>query len=107
MLSVWPSTQMLLGRSVQALAGGVPPWDGHREVGIIAGSLSVGLGMLTTGVPRPNDGTVAVAETLLEGATDFIELPVTHTGMLFSTAVAEQSICFFKSGAFRQLSDPT
>ena len=91
---------MLLGRSVQALAGGVPPWDGHREVGIIAGSLSVGLGMLTTGVPRPNDGTVAVEETRLDGITAHMTLPVSHTSMLMSSEIARETRHFLENGRF-------
>jgi len=100
MLTAWPWTHLLLGRSVEALAGGVPPWDGHREVGIIAGSLAMGLGRLTTGVPVPNDGTVAVEETRLDGVTAHMTLPVSHTSMLMSPAIARETIHFLENGRF-------
>lgn len=102
LLTLWPWTHMLLGRSVEALAGGVPPWSGEREVGIIAGNLPVGLGRLTAGVPLPNDGTVAVAETRLEGITAHMTLPVSHTSMVLSPAIARETIHFLENGRFSQ-----
>jgi hypothetical protein len=48
----------------------------------------------------PNDGTVAVAETLVEGATDHCELPVSHVGLWMSSAVAERVATFLDTGRF-------
>ena len=48
----------------------------------------------------PHDGTVSVDETRLKGATDFITLPVSHTGMLISARVATQVVTFLRSGKF-------
>lgn len=94
--------RMLLGRSLgPELLGGVPDWDGARELGIIAGSLGVGMGRLVGGdVPVPNDGTIAVSETELPGATDHITLPVSHTSMLVSADVAQQVCTFLRTGCF-------
>jgi len=75
-------------------------WDGRRELGVIAGRLGLGLGRLLGGLPVPNDGTVAVLETRLDGATDHIVLPVTHFSMLCSRAVAAQTIAFLRNGRF-------
>jgi pimeloyl-ACP methyl ester carboxylesterase len=75
-------------------------FPGH-EIGVIAGSRSMGLGCLVApGLPEPNDGTVAVAETELAAACDRIVLPVTHTSMLLSRAVADQTGAFLKNGRF-------
>jgi hypothetical protein len=41
-----------------------------------------------------------VAETELEGTADRIVLRVSHTGMLFSAAVAKQAGAFLRSGRF-------
>lgn len=72
-----------------------------RDIGVIAGSLSVGLGRLVArGLPAPNDGTVAVAETKLDSARDCIVLPVSHTSMLFSRSVARQTGTFLRDGWF-------
>jgi hypothetical protein len=75
-------------------------WNGPREVGVIAGSRSAGLGRLFSSLPVPNDGTIAVDETRLPGATASTILDVSHTGMLFSLPVAESITRFFRTGGF-------
>jgi len=55
----------------------------------LSGTRSLGLGRIVCGFKEPNDGTVSVAETYYPGATSAIH-PVSHTGMLFSTPVANQ-----------------
>ena len=72
-----------------------------REIGVIAGSLSRGLGrVVARGLPTPNDGVVMVVETELAAACDRIVLPVSHSGMLFSRRVARQSGAFLRDGKF-------
>lgn len=75
-------------------------WRGPRELGIIAGSRSAGIGRLFAELPAPNDGTVSVDETRLTGAKEHIVLDVSHTGMLLSTQVAEAVIVFLRDGCF-------
>lgn len=73
----------------------------RREIGVIAGSVSIGLGRIVArGLPEPNDGVVTVAETELEMACDRIVLPVNHTGMLLSHRVARQTGAFLRNGRF-------
>jgi hypothetical protein len=60
----------------------------------------MGLGRLVSGLPQPNDGVVAVTETLLPGATDFIALKVAHSEMLASRRCAAQIAAFLESGRF-------
>ena len=93
---------MLVGRSVGELneQGGLPPWSGTADLGVIAGSLGFGFGHLLGPLARPHDGTVAVDETMLEGVTDHIVLPVTHTSMVFDRRVADATIAFLRSGRF-------
>ena len=91
-----------LGRSVdQALLPPAPSWPLERQLGSLAGTLSVGLGRWLSMLPTPNDGTVTVAETCCEGMTDHLCLPVSHSSMLFSPAVADQAMAFFATGRFR------
>lgn len=93
--------RLILGHGREPLAGGAAPWAGGRELGTVAGTLALGIGrLLGPGLPRPNDGTVAVAETHLAGETDAIELPVTHTGLVFSAEAARQVCAFLKTGRF-------
>lgn len=69
------------------------------EIGVIAGNLSRGLSNTFLGLPSPNDGTVAVAETRL-GGVEHMQLPHIHMGLLFSSQVCEKADKFFKKGRF-------
>jgi pimeloyl-ACP methyl ester carboxylesterase len=92
-----------IGYGVQALlAGELERWHSPpREIGVIAGSLSLGAGRLVVRrMSGPNDGTVLVAETRLPGAADHITLKVSHFGMLFSPQVARQTAHFLRFGRF-------
>lgn len=94
----------LLGRSINEwLARGpgvtvAPP--SAIEVGVLAGTRSVGLGRIVPGLSRPNDGVVGLAEARLPGAADFIALPVAHSEMLASRRCAAQIAAFLESGRF-------
>jgi pimeloyl-ACP methyl ester carboxylesterase len=95
-----PGAPKLLGKVRTALEEGFEGIPGGREAGMIAGSKSLGLGWLVGGTRGPGDGTVAIAETQVGGLADHCVLPVTHTSMLYSRAVAEQTAHFLKSGGF-------
>jgi pimeloyl-ACP methyl ester carboxylesterase len=75
-------------------------WNGVRDVGIIAGDLPFGMGRLLGQIDAPNDGTVLVEETRLEGAAEHMNLRVSHSGMMFSAAVARQTAAFLSNGRF-------
>lgn len=75
-------------------------WQLPREIGLIAGSRSAGLGRVFATLPQPNDGTVCVDETRLPGATAHLVLDVSHTGMLLSAPVATSAVKFLASGSF-------
>ena len=75
-------------------------WDQSRELGLIAGSRSIGLGRFLARLPQPNDGTVAVDETELPGAREHRIHDVSHIGMLISSDVASSLIQFLNSGTF-------
>jgi pimeloyl-ACP methyl ester carboxylesterase len=100
------ATRHLLGRSVvRGLLGEAPKAAGPHEVGVIAGAQPLGAGRILRSLQRPHDGTVAVAETVLAGARDHLTLPVTHTGLLFSRAVADAVAAFLRSGRFPAAGD--
>jgi len=103
-LARWPGGQRLIGKclcEVQA-RGGFSAWPAGVEVGSIAGSLPFGVGRLFGAFPEPNDGTVAVDETLIAGLADHIVLPVSHVALLWSRAVADQTEHFLVHGRFRR-----
>jgi len=75
-------------------------WNRARELGVIAGDLGFGLGRLVGRLGGPSDGTILVEETELDGAADRLVLRVSHTGMLFSAAVAHAASAFLSTGRF-------
>jgi pimeloyl-ACP methyl ester carboxylesterase len=95
-----PGSKRLLGAARAALETGYNGQPGRREIGMIAGSRSVGLGLFLGGLDGPGDGTVTVSETRSEALREHRVLPVTHTGMLFSRKVAREVICFLRTGNF-------
>lgn len=101
-VSRWPVGPAILGRLALEQLVTTPRhgWSGTRELGVIAGSLSAGMGRVVARLPEPNDGTVAVAETRVDGMREHLVLPVTHTGMLFSGEVAGRTARFLEGGRF-------
>jgi pimeloyl-ACP methyl ester carboxylesterase len=75
-------------------------WEVPRELGIIAGTLPLGFGRLLLRFSEPSDGTVAVSETRLPGATAYADLPVNHMGMLWSARAAHEAGSFLEHGRF-------
>jgi hypothetical protein len=75
-------------------------WSGRRDVGVIAGSMGFGMGRVLGNLGAEHDGTVTVEETRLPGAKDHIVVPASHTGMLLSAQVAEQTRYFLERGYF-------
>jgi pimeloyl-ACP methyl ester carboxylesterase len=84
----------------EALTETASHWRGAHQLGIIAGTSAVGIGRLIGGLEGESDGTVAVAETRLPGATDFRAMKVNHMGMLLSAEVASESCFFLHYGHF-------
>jgi pimeloyl-ACP methyl ester carboxylesterase len=97
-----PALASIVGRSLKDAAGKAA-WEipAGVEVGVLAGDSGFGLGRLIPGLAKPNDGTVAVAETNLPGCSDAIVLPLNHSEMLLSRLCAEQVMSFLKVGRFR------
>ena len=92
----------LMGPSVAAevLTPHERRWAHARPLGIIAGRQPIGFGRLFAAFTEPNDGTIAVSETRMPGATDSIVLPVSHLGMLVSARVARETGLFLSQGRF-------
>jgi len=101
-LARWPFGRKIMGATVgeELLETRERRWSGARELGVIAGELGFGLGRLVGRLGGPSDGTVLIEETKLDGETDRVQLRVSHTGMLFSAAVARAAGVFLRTGRF-------
>ena len=93
--------RLLMGSSVALWQSALPlAVPSGREVAAIAGTEPFGLGPLFVTLEGANDGVVRVAETQLPRLSAHLQLPVSHTGMLFSAEVARQSAAFLHHGRF-------
>jgi len=96
--------RLLVGKGImQLVRGGTRAWKTPlREIGVIAGEkrFGLGFGFLVLGLPKPNDGVVAVIETMLPGIADHIIVRTSHTPSVWSKAVAEKTITFLQTGKF-------
>ncbi len=75
-------------------------WTMDRPLGIIAGTQPIGVGQILAHFDEDSDGTVAVSETHLAGATEHLSLPVSHLGLLVSARVARETGLFLCDGRF-------
>jgi pimeloyl-ACP methyl ester carboxylesterase len=75
-------------------------WRRPEPLGIVAGSLPLGLGRLFGALPGVNDGVVSLEETAVEGMAGRTVLRVGHSAMLLSVTVAEQVAAFLAHGKF-------
>jgi len=96
----------LLGRSESLWRErGASRWSRPEPLGVIAGTMPLGLGRAFGRLPGPNDGVVCVEETTVEGMRDRIVLPVSHSAMILSARVAAQTAEFLRQGRFRRDAD--
>jgi pimeloyl-ACP methyl ester carboxylesterase len=100
LLAHFPGGRWILGSNRNVLVDGVERWDGSRPVGVVAGQMPFGLGVTIGALTAPHDGTVAVEETKLGGLADHCTVDATHTGLLFSSVVAEHTGGFLRNGRF-------
>jgi pimeloyl-ACP methyl ester carboxylesterase len=97
-----PFGRKIMGRGVheELLTERQRRWTGQRELGVIAGSVGIGLGRLVGVRGAPSDGTIFVEETRLPGVLEHLVLRVSHTALPFSSTVARQTAAFLSDGSF-------
>ena len=70
------------------------------DVGVIAGNRNWRPLVSKPLEGQPSDGTVTVEETKVAGMSDFLELPATHTMMMWQEDVLEQIVTYLSTGSF-------
>ena len=78
-------------------------WDRSEPLGVVAGTVPLGLGRLFGALPGPNDGVVTLDETAIDGMRERVALPVGHSQLLFSARAAALVGSFLKEGRFAPL----
>jgi len=97
-----PGQDFIFGKVRDNLLWGFQHTPKGRETGMIRGTRALGIGQLTGRHGEPNDGSVSISETQLDGLTDSIELPVAHSEMLVSAEVVIQVEQFILHGKFKK-----
>jgi pimeloyl-ACP methyl ester carboxylesterase len=97
-----PFGRKIMGRGVREdlLTERQRRWTGQRELGVIAGSVGIGMGRLVGVHGAPSDGTIFVEETRLPGILEHLVLRVSHTALPYSSTVARQTAAFLSDGNF-------
>lgn len=75
-------------------------WRRPEPLGVIAGTLPLGLGRMLGRLPGPNDGVVRVAETAVEGMRERSLVPVGHSALIVDRRVALLAERFMAQGSF-------
>lgn len=70
------------------------------EVGMIAGTVRLGVGRLLVKLPEPNDGVICLDETRMPGLRDHLAMPLSHSGMIVSARASRQIHTFLELGHF-------
>ena len=75
-------------------------WQRPEPLGVIAGTLPLGLGRAFGALPGENDGVVCVEETLVEGMADHALVRAGHSMLAVSGRVAVLVEHFLRAGRF-------
>ena len=75
------------------------------QVGVIAGQRSLNP-IFSAMIPGPDDGTVPVSRTRVDGMSDFLVAPCTHTFIMRHPEVVRQTVHFLAHGHFDHSGEP-
>ena len=97
-----PGQKLMFGKARDNLMQGFQQSPLEHETGMIRGTRALGLGRIAGKRSEPNDGSIMVSETELDGLKDSVELEVAHSEMLVSAEVVEQVEQFLLNGMFEK-----
>lgn len=90
----------LLGASEAMWREHAAIWARPEPLGVIAGTVPLGLGRAFGRLAGANDGVVRVEETRVDGMAAHLSLPVGHSAMVVSPRVARAVRGFLEMGRF-------
>jgi len=90
----------MMGASLEHWGERAPRWERPEPLGVIAGTLSLGLGRLLGGIEGVNDGVVGVDETPVEGMAAHARVAVSHSMLIASDRVGSMVARFLAEGRF-------
>jgi pimeloyl-ACP methyl ester carboxylesterase len=91
----------MLGESCPLWEERPASWPRGEPLGIIAGTVPLGLGRAFGRLPGQNDGVVCVGETDVEGMACRALVPLGHSTLIVSSRVARLVETFLSSGRFQ------
>jgi pimeloyl-ACP methyl ester carboxylesterase len=96
-----PAYKALYGPAGEQLRTDYKHIDGDitYPLGVIAGNASINP-LAPWVLPGAHDGIVPVERTRIEGMTDHIVMPTSHSFMMFNSVVMKQALNFLKDGRF-------
>ena len=93
--------RFMLGKNRSLLISGVD-YSGVGKIGLITGSVGVGLGRLVCKLEKPCDGAVSVSETRAAWLSHHLVLKQNHAGILFSPLATANILRYFSDSHFNQ-----
>jgi pimeloyl-ACP methyl ester carboxylesterase len=90
----------MLGRSAPRWQACEAHWPRPEPLGVVAGTLPLGLGRAFGSLPGENDGVVRVEETRVDGMSASISVNEGHSMLVVSPRVARLAKRFFERGRF-------
>jgi len=91
----------MLGQSATCWEERSARWSRAAPLGVLAGSVAIGLGRMVGGrLPGVNDGVVRIEETAVEGVAASKVVPQPHSWMPVSPGVARMTEAFLRTGRF-------
>jgi pimeloyl-ACP methyl ester carboxylesterase len=94
-----------LGRWMMGACGGLweareAGWARTQPLGVIAGTVPLGLGRALGRLPEDNDGVVCVSETEVKGMAARALVPLGHSSLIVSSRVSHLIARFLSTGKF-------
>ena len=90
----------MMGASVPCWETRSARWTRAAPLGVLAGTVALGLGRTLGRLPGVNDGVVCVEETAVDGMAARTLVPQPHSLLPTSAAVARLTERFLRSGSF-------